>query len=60
VTGSIAVAGDAASDGDRVDRNTWLALTAMALGAVVLAFIRRTEPAEGHPRALRWRHRAHA
>ena len=27
---------------------------------VVLAFIRRTSPAEGHPLALRWRHRAHA
>jgi len=36
------------------------AVLALAGLAVVLAFIRRTEPAEGHPRALRWRHRAHA
>jgi EmrB/QacA subfamily drug resistance transporter len=27
---------------------------------VVVAFIGTTAPAEGHPRALRWRHRAHA
>jgi EmrB/QacA subfamily drug resistance transporter len=27
---------------------------------VVLAFIGNPAPAEGHPRALRWRHRAHA
>ena len=28
--------------------------------AVVLAFIKRPATVEGHPRALRWRHRAHA
>jgi MFS family permease len=27
---------------------------------VVLAFVGRPAPVEGHPRALRWRHRAHA
>lgn len=36
------------------------AMLALAGLLVVLAFIGRTEPAEGHPRALRWRHRAHA
>jgi hypothetical protein len=36
------------------------ALLAFAGLAVVLAFIGRPAPAEGHPRALRMRHRAHA
>jgi EmrB/QacA subfamily drug resistance transporter len=36
------------------------ALLALAGLVVILVFIGRTEPAEGHPRALRWRHRAHA
>jgi EmrB/QacA subfamily drug resistance transporter len=36
------------------------AILALAGLLVVLAFIGRTAPAEGHPRALRGRHRAHA
>jgi MFS family permease len=36
------------------------AVLALAGLVVVLLYVGRTEPAEGHPRALRWRHRAHA